>query len=69
MVKLAYSCTIVSLAPNGHKESYFPTLEVQKEKVAEAENERAFRGRGMAGPRRKYPSKAETTKRSQGRDD
>jgi len=45
MVKRAYSWTIVSLAPSGHEESYLPTIKVQKEKDAEAETERAFRGR------------------------
>jgi len=36
MVKRAYSETIVSLAPSGHEEIYLPTMEVQKEKDAEA---------------------------------
>jgi len=37
MAKQAYSWTIVSLASSGHEESYLLTLEVQKEKDAEAE--------------------------------
>jgi hypothetical protein len=37
MAKRAYSQTILLLAPSGHEESYSPTMEVQKEKDAEAE--------------------------------
>jgi hypothetical protein len=40
MAKRTYSRTIVSLAPSGHEESYLLTLEVQKEKDAEAETQK-----------------------------
>jgi hypothetical protein len=45
----------VSLAPNGHMDSYLPTMEVQKEKDAEAETERVFQGRvNLKLPRSRY---------------
>jgi hypothetical protein len=33
MAKQAYLRAIVSLAPSGHEESYYPALEIQKERA------------------------------------
>jgi hypothetical protein len=50
MAKRAYSWTIVSLVSSGHEESYLPTLEVPKEKDAEAEIPRGQDRKSISRP-------------------
>jgi hypothetical protein len=39
MAKQAFSRAIVSVASSGHEESYYPTLEIQKEKATDRVDE------------------------------